>query len=96
MSNHAKLRLKERCGLNKKATFNLAEKAFYSGLSHSDLSGSARRYTESLFLNEHVANNIKIYGHNVFLFKGRTLITVLSLPHKYVKYIDKRQESIRR
>ncbi|MDD3029787.1 MAG: hypothetical protein PHS57_05865 [Alphaproteobacteria bacterium] len=66
--------------------------AFDKGITHTQTSGSLKRYLDGLYLRERKANNIRIYGDKVFLFAGETLITVLRLPQKYKKTCDRIRE----
>ena len=85
ITDHAKKRLVERIGINKRSTEKISEVAFREGLSHSDLTGILKKYIDKVYLKEKKANNIRIYGTNVYLFKNTTLITVLRLTSKLSK-----------
>lgn len=88
LSHHAKKRMKERCGLNKKAAERLAIIAFTQGLTHAELRGRVKRYVDYLYLKEQRANAIKIYGNEIFLFRGNMLITVLDLPSRFTRSVQ--------
>lgn len=88
ITDHAKDRTRQRVGLPKRVVEKNAERAFDEGIKHSEVSGSLKRFMDSLYLNGRLANNLRIYCGNVYLFKGRTLITVISLPEKYRKKVD--------
>ena len=51
VSRHAYERLHERCGLSRKAATRMAEKAFYTGMKHSDTKGQINRWITSLYFN---------------------------------------------
>lgn len=87
ITRHGKKRIKQRLG--KKVPLDVAEKALKFGLKHEDATGSLKRYFDALYLAHGTANNTRIYKHKVFIFNGDTLITVLELPHCYIKYVDK-------
>lgn len=89
ITSHAEKRLRKRVGLNKSSLQKIADKALKYGISHSETSGSLRRYIDKLYLSERNANNIRIYGEHVYLFRGNTLITVFGLPSKFHKRINK-------
>lgn len=44
ISRHAAERLKERCGLNKKACERMAQKAFDNGIRHSQTKGRLNKW----------------------------------------------------
>lgn len=89
VTKHATSRMVKRCGVSKKSIDRLAEKALAQGLTRKDVSGSLARYLDKLYLSRRVANNIRIYAQKVFLFKGTMLITVLDLPTRYYKTVEK-------
>ena len=83
VSSHAKQRLKERCGFNKKSYECMAEKAFNEGIMHKQTKGRLDKWIISLFFKNCNANNIRIYGDNAYIFCGKTLVTVIFNSHKY-------------
>lgn len=89
ITNHAAQRTKERLGISKRISKKNADKALQLGIRHSDTSGSLHRYIDSLYLKQQIANNIRIYCNNVYIFHDDTLITVFPLPQKYRKTADK-------
>lgn len=89
VSAHGTQRIKDRCGIKKKAAKKLVNQAFYKGISHEETAGSLNRYLTSLYFYNKTANNIRIYNEKVFIFSGQVLITVLNLPFKYKKTVDK-------
>ena len=89
VSDHAYDRAKERLSLNKKAFLRLAESAFIKGVRHSDTKGSLNKHITKMWFKYRSANNVRIYGENIFLFKDNSLVTVYQLPNnlrKHVKY----------
>lgn len=93
MTDHAQNRTRERVGLPKRVAEKNAERAFLEGISHSEVSGSLKRYVDGLYLSGRKANNIRIYCGNVYLFTGNTLITVIPLPAKYRKTVESIRKS---
>jgi hypothetical protein len=82
---HAKRRIRERLGVNKKSTVKSAVRALNDGISHNQLTGLLKKYIDKVYLKHRKANNIKIYGDKIYLFSNNTLITVLHLPPKLLK-----------
>ena len=80
ISSHAKQRLRERCGFNKKTQERMAEKAFNEGITHKQTKGRLNKWVTSLFFKNSNANNIRIYGDNAYIFCGETLVTVIPVP----------------
>lgn len=89
ISNHARQRMKERCGFNKKAQGRMAEKAFNNGITHKQTKGRLHKWVTSLFFKNCNANNIRVYGGYAFIFAGETLVTVIPVPVNIRKNMNK-------
>lgn len=50
ISNHARQRMKERCGFNRKAQDRMAMKALNDGITHKQTKGRLHKWVTSLFL----------------------------------------------
>jgi len=87
VTNHAEERAKERLGWNKHAIKRMAERAYETGISHYDTDGKLMKYFDKLFLVEHQANNVRIYGQVVYLFSNNRLVTLFIIPKNIEKYI---------
>lgn len=86
ITEHAYKRAKERLSLNKKAFERLALKAYETGIKHSDTKGKLNKYLTSLYMTYKSANNIRVYGENVFLFCSHALVTIYQLTYALRKY----------
>ena len=53
-TNHAKKRVKERCGVKKQAADRLADIVFRNGLTREELCGSLRKYVDSVISQVHL------------------------------------------
>ena len=100
LTYHGEDRIMEREGLNKKSVQKIANKALKDGIKHSDTVGSLKRFLDKLYLAHKNANNIRILNRKVYLFHkefdGRNvLITVINLPYKYHKTVDKIKNKIK-
>jgi len=91
ISKHAETRTKSRLGISKKIANKNAQRAWESGLTHSEAKGSLRRYLDYLYLSHGVASNVRVYHHHVYIFTGTNLTTVFQLPQKLEKLADKLQ-----
>lgn len=88
VSRHAFQRIRERCGLNKKSAERLAQKAFDNGIRHGQTKGNLYKWvTAQYFKNENI-DNLIIYGDNLYLFDGYTLVTVFRVPNNLLKNLD--------
>ena len=95
VTEHAILRSKERCGLNRKAAERMAEVAWEKGLTHAECTGKLKKYVSALYFKNKVANRVRIYGEIVYVFGDSKLITILPLPNEYKKLasiLEKKKE----
>jgi hypothetical protein len=84
---HSCDRLFSRMGGGKKGNQKLANRALQEGICHKETTGSLKRYLDKLYLSYKTANNMRIYGNNIYIFCDQILITVLTLPAKYSKIV---------
>ena len=89
VTEHAKDRIKERCGFNSKASKRMANKAFEEGISHSQTKGRLNKWITSLYFKTQKANNIRLYGDKAYIFYGKVLITVIQIPADLMKDLKK-------
>ena len=80
VTDHAYHMAKERLSMNRVSFEKLSEKAYLLGVNHSEVAGNLKRYIDKKFLSQRSANNIRIYGENIFIFSKQTLITVYQIP----------------
>lgn len=89
ISRHAAERLKERCGLNKKACERMVQKAFDEGIKHSQTKGRLNKWVTGLYFKNETANNIRLYGDKAYIFCEETLVTVIQIPAGLMKDLKK-------
>jgi len=89
ISNHASSRIRERCGLPKKAVERNAENALSKGLTREECTGKLQKYFDYLYLSHGIGANIRLYGNHVYIFTHKQLITVLPLPNAHRKLVKK-------
>lgn len=65
VTNHARRRMKERVKIPARACVRQAEKAYQDGISYPSTQGNSKE--------------VKIYENFAYVFKGRSLVTVLPL-----------------
>ena len=92
ITNTAAQRTKDCLGLSKRLAESNAQKALDRGVTHSEAKGGLKRYFDYLYLSHGNGNNIRVFNHNVYIFRDEKLITILPLPHKYISTADKLQE----
>lgn len=96
ITDHAYDRAKERCGWNKATLDRMTKKALNYGISHKEITGSLCKWVNNVYLSHCNANNFKIYGEWLFLFKTENqnefLITIYQIPNKYKNTIHKIKE----
>ena len=90
ITKHAGKRVKERTGVGKSEDKiqRLAEKALERGYTHAQTKGNLRKILDKHFLSHKTANNMRVYGGNLYIFRNRTLITVIPLPSNIINHIN--------
>lgn len=89
ITEHAKQRMKERCGFSKKTAERMAKKAFYGGITHAQTKGKLNKWITSLYFKNVKANNIRLYGEVAYIFAGETLVTVIPVPGNLKHLIER-------
>jgi hypothetical protein len=89
ITNHGEQRVKDRVGVSKKLAEKMADKALEFGIKHDEVAGELKKYLDRIYLSHKVSNNTRIYNQKVYLFNGKKLISVLDLPSKFHKTVDK-------
>ena len=89
VTGHAGKRIKQRCGLPKRAIRRNAELALQHGIRHCECVGRLKRYVDGVFLLHRRGAKMRIYKYHVYIFTtDETLVTVLPLPTHYRKLVD--------
>lgn len=88
ITDHAYKMAKKRLKWKRNVIDKMAAKAFEEGILHSQTKGKLKRYIDKLYLSHRTANNIRIYGEDVYFFAGDTLITLYRLPSSMLKYLS--------
>ena len=87
VTKHGSKRVRKRSGINKKAVNRMADKAFKDGLKHCETSGRLNKWVTKLYFSNESANNIRIYGDKVYIFAGKTLITMMQVPSNLMSVV---------
>lgn len=82
LTNHAKKRLKERCGISKGSASMMTERAYERGVPHNELTGELQKWVNFVYLTHKSAGYLCIYGSQLYVFKNQALITVLNVPNE--------------
>lgn len=88
ITHHANKRLKSRAGLRGEEGKKVADRALRRGITHAEARGGLNRYMSALYLRHRNANNIRVYGRFVYIFKHKRLITVMHLPEEFWPVAD--------
>lgn len=88
ITRHAKKRLKERNGFNKKSMQRMADRAYEKGIPLSETKGQLHKWVTSVYFRNTEVNNLRIYGDKLYLFRDNILITILQVPQKYVNDME--------
>ena len=92
ISDHARQRIKERCGNEKKSTAErLSSLALERGIKAEETSGDAKRWLESHKRSED--HELYIYGDKIYIYSisrdAAVLITVIHLPQEIRKLLSR-------
>lgn len=83
ITNHARLRAKQRFNWRLESLKRMAIRSIKSGLDVTNANGKIQKYINNLAINHNGrANNVKIYGEQIYLFRDEVLLTVLHLPNE--------------
>lgn len=82
ITHHAFERIKERCGLNKKAAYHIVQKAYDNGTDISEIKGYLLPWAKKKLQRFEKGERALVYGDFVYTFKYDTLITVIRMPQK--------------
>ena len=88
VSRHAEMRMRERCGLNKKSIERMAQKAYDNGIKHNQTKGSLNKWVTSVYLRNENARELCIYGDYLYIFDDGILVTVFRVPNNLLKNIS--------
>ena len=96
ISEHAKLRMRERCNANRKEMIRLSKFAFKKGIDVAELNGDLKNHVNyMLYLSRkrNGVNKVTVYDKYVFLFDNGKMVTVLELPQRFCgEFIKKKVE----
>jgi hypothetical protein len=71
----------------KATTRKMAQLALDKGKSHSETKGRLNKWLSKLWFDYKTANNIRIYGQDVYLFRENVLITLYRVPTALIKLL---------
>ena len=92
ITDHALNRAKNRAGMGGKSIIRFVSKAWNLGLGLKDVDGAMK--VELLDKKSRHGGNLKVYGHYIYIFRGKTLITVLNLPDRLWSHWDNRGDGL--
>lgn len=90
ITKHAFGRAKRRLQLRGNSLVRFARKALNEGIGFSEATGKLLHFIKSKYQSYYKANNIRVYGHEVYIFKNNVLLTVLELPQPLWECWDRR------
>lgn len=91
VTDHAELRVRKRMGIPRRAVERQAAAALEKGATHGQFTGKFRRYLDGVFLAERSANNMRVHGGVLYIFRDQTLITCWALPADFRNIKPRRQ-----
>lgn len=79
VTTHGKNRMRERCGIPKRAAERNAQLAFDRGLTYDRTHGKLREYIDRRSDTTNITD-IRVWDGNIYVFYGETLLTVYPIP----------------
>lgn len=87
ITHHAYERARERMSWNKATTKRMALKALTKGRTYQQFAGRVRRFLTGIYGAKRSANNIRVYGQDIYVFRNNRLITLYRLPNELVRLL---------
>lgn len=90
-TKHAKKRIKERCGIQRRSADRVADIVLRKGLTREELRGNLRKYVDGVYFNSPSENELhdnqfRVYGEKIYVFSNTGfLITMFALPQQLAK-----------
>lgn len=99
VTRHASMRMKQRLGLNKKASERIAYRAFERGFDGSNITGMMPVFLMETLNYEQESKKI-LYGENIYIF-GReednfALITVYRMDMHYRELVEQMKKKLKK
>lgn len=82
ISDHAFVRMKERCGFNKKTAIRMVKKAYEKGTDITNVKDYLSTWAKKQELRQEDGERAILYGDFVYRFCYDTLVTVIHKPQK--------------
>ena len=80
ITNHGKKRMYQRAGITKGSADKMAKKILQNGFTHAETRGSLNHFLYRKWKDHHFANNMRVYGNQLYIFRNESLIAVLMIP----------------
>lgn len=87
ITKHGEERLKQRCGFRKKTQERMAAKIYENGIPIEMTKGQLKKWLKKVYSKNTNADNLRVYGDNVYVFCEKNLVTVLFVPQEIKKNI---------
>lgn len=98
LTDHGEKRLRKRVGICKKNSKEFIEEVLTYGLKQNEATGILKKYMDYIwfhydeFENNKRLTDIMIYHQKIYLFIGKTLITVFDIPYHLRSRADKQEK----
>lgn len=90
ITQHAKKRLRQRTKGKTKRKGVLVRRAITHGICYSEAEGPCKKYIAHLYgRGGGRADNIRLLDDKVYIIQRHTLLTVLHLPERYIKEVER-------
>ena len=86
ITNHAEIRARQRFSWKRRTLDRMSRKVFKYGIKPEDTKSKLHKYIVGLQKDYPHANNIRVYGQDIYFFNNDCLITLYKLPQELIKY----------
>lgn len=83
ITKHAQYRGEKRVNVRGNTFVNMVLKAYTFGLGFENARQDMLEFIKRKYQSEYKANNVKVWGRHVYIFKNNLLLSVIDLP-KYL------------
>lgn len=87
ITKHAYNRARKRLSWRPETLERMAKRALRKGIKHDDADKILDQFFIKTYKNQYKANNVRIYGENVYIFKDRVLLTIFRAPNDVLKVL---------
>lgn len=86
ITKHAYMRMKERNGWNRKAARRMVSRVYSEGVRPDHVKGYLKNWVNTKYEYRNEGDEYILYGDKLYIFNGKTMLTVLHTPARSYLY----------